>query len=299
MLKEIRERHMNVRKATVLSVATNVLQIVAVLALAVMVFSSPKIDINVKMERLIVSVGAVIVILGAVTDIGAAMTNLRVKKQQEALEETYSQLEELNRTMRAQRHDFMNHLQVVYSLIEMEESAEATDYIDKVYGDMQRVNRVLRTDSAAINALLQAKLADCEKREIKVTLHITSRFTPLAMPDWEMCSILGNLIDNAMDAVKNNREKHIIISLNEDLKTHTFCIENNGPVIREAELEKIFTPGFTTKKTGQGMGLFIVARLLREAGGAIQAQSVKGSTKFMGQLPKRGEDEKTLTQDKK
>ena len=60
---------------------------------------------------------------------------MSVKKSEE-LEEAYGQLESLNREMRAQRHDFMNHLQVVYSLIEMNESGEAMEYMDRVYGDI-------------------------------------------------------------------------------------------------------------------------------------------------------------------
>ena len=154
MISKIKQRRIDVKKVAWLSVVMNGLQIAAVTALVVMVFLSQKRDISPDAEQWIVLAGALLVIFGAITDIGAAMTNLRFKAQQEALEETYYQLEALNRTMRAQRHDFMNHLQVVYSLIEMQEPQEATAYIDRVYGDMQRVSRVLRTDSAAVNALL-------------------------------------------------------------------------------------------------------------------------------------------------
>ena len=167
MPAKFRKRHnVDIKKAAVLSIVLNVLQIAAVLGLVVMVFTSRRRDISPEAEQWVVLMGAVLVVFGALTDIGAALTNMRFKAQQEALEETYYQLEDLNRTLRAQRHDFMNHLQVVYSLIEMQEPQEATAYIDRVYGDMQRVSRVLRTDSAAINALLQAKAADCEKRGI-------------------------------------------------------------------------------------------------------------------------------------
>lgn len=286
MISKIKQRRIDVKKVAWLSVVMNGLQIAAVIALVVMVFLSQKRDISPDAEQWIVLAGALLVIFGAITDIGAAMTNLRFKAQQDALEETYYQLEDLNRTMRAQRHDFMNHLQVVYSLIEMQEPQEATAYIDRVYGDMQRVSRVLRTDSAAVNALLQAKLADCEKRGIALELDITSRYSALLMPAWEMCRVLGNLIDNAMDAVSGCKERKITVSLFEDLKNYGFRVANNGPEIPPAQRATIFAPGFTTKHTGQGMGLFIVSSLMHEYGGDIQVESENGVTAFIGRLPK-------------
>lgn len=286
MLKRISRSNIDVRKAAWLTVIMNLLQIAAVTVLVVMVFLSQKRDISAETEQWIVLAGALLVIFGAMTDIGSARLNLRFNAQQQAFEENYYQLEDLNRTMRAQRHDFMNHLQVVYSLIEMQEPQEATAYIDRVYGDMQRVSRVLRTDSAAVNALLQAKAADCEKRGIALTLDITSRYTDLNMPAWEMCRVLGNLIDNAMDAVENEKEKRIIVSLFEDLKHYGFKVMNNGAEIPSAQRATIFLPGFTTKSTGQGMGLYIVASLMREYGGDIATQYEEGMTIFSGWLPK-------------
>lgn len=281
-----KRRRIDIKKAAVLAVVTNALQIIAVLALAVLVLTSHERDLSLEAERWLVLAGALVVTFGAVADIGSAMMNLRFKAQQDALEETYYQLEDLNRTMRAQRHDFMNHLQVVYSLIEMGEPKEATVYIDRVYGDMQRVSRVLRTDSAAVNALLQAKLADCEKRGIALTLGITSRYRDLKLPAWEMCRVLGNLIDNAMDAVAGEREKKITVELFEDLRNYGFRVSNNGPEIPPQQRASIFTPGFTTKRTGQGMGLYIVSSLLESCGGSIEVSSADGVTTFSGRVPR-------------
>lgn len=286
MLKRINRRNIDVRKVAWLAIVINLLQIVAIVGLVVMVFLSQKRDISAEAEQWVVLAGALLVILGAMTDIGSARLNLRFTAQQEAFEETYYQLEDLNRTMRAQRHDFMNHLQVVYSLIEMQEPQEATAYIDRVYGDMQRVSRVLRTDSPAINALLQAKAADCEKRGIALTLDITSRYTDLKMPAWEMCRVLGNLIDNAMDAVAEEENKRITVALFEDLKNYGFKVINGGAEIPQAQRGTIFLPGFTTKSTGQGMGLYIVASLLHEYGGDIRLKCEEGLTIFHGRVPK-------------
>ena len=255
----MRER-VDVRKAAVYSIVMNVLQVAAVIVLAVMLIRAPS-RLDMKLYRFMIFVCAVTVCWGALMDIGAALTHVRAKRQADEIEAAYKQMEELNRTLRAQRHDFMNHIQVVYSLIEMDEPQEACDYMDRVYGDIQRVNRALKTDSVAINALLQAKLADCERRGIQMELDIRASWKNLSMPAWEMCRVLGNLIDNAIDAMHETKAPLLVVSLFEDLKACRFEVKNNGPVIPAQTAAHIFTPGFTTKRTGQGMGLFIVQRL--------------------------------------
>ena len=281
----------DVRKAAVYSVVTNVLQVIAVILLAVMLIRAPS-HLDMKLYRFMIFVCAVVVCWGALIDIGAAFTNLRARRQAEEIEEAYRRMEELNRTLRAQRHDFMNHIQVVYSLIEMDEPQEACDYMDRVYGDIQRVNRALKTDSVAINALLQAKLADCERRGIQMELDIKAGWKNLSMPAWEMCRVLGNLIDNAIDAMHETKAPLLVVSLYEDLKACRFEVKNNGPVIPAQTAAHIFSPGFTTKRTGQGMGLFIVQRLLRDYDGDITLQSEEGQTAFSGYVPNK-KDENT------
>lgn len=204
------------------------------------------------------------------------------------LQQTLYELEELNRTLRAQRHDFMNHLQVVYGLIELEEFNDTREYIEKIYKDIQSVNRVMRTSSPALNALLQAKVLACEKRGIETKLNITSQFELMKIPSWELCRIIGNIIDNAIFALNDILEnKYVQIDLYEDIKAYYFSIKNNGPEIPEENRHRIFEPGFTTKGTdGDGMGLAIAKETLHNYGGSIEVFSDSEKTLFEGKLPK-------------
>ena len=81
---------------------------------------------------------------GAVLDIREAFSARELASDADMLQDAYAQLEDLNGTLRAQRHDFMNHLQVVFSLLELEDYKEASDYIERVYGDIRRVSRTLK-----------------------------------------------------------------------------------------------------------------------------------------------------------
>lgn len=204
------------------------------------------------------------------------------------LQQTLSQLEELNKTLRAQRHDFMNHLQVVYGLIELEEFNDTKEYIEKVYNDIQSVSRVMRTSSPALNALLQAKVLASEKRGIGPRLNITSQFNQIKIPSWEFCKILGNIIDNAIFALEDiSTDKYIQIDLYEDIKAYYFRIKNNGSQIPKEIIDKVFEAGFTTKgNKGEGMGLAITKETLQKYGGSINVYSDNGETTFEGKVPK-------------
>lgn len=200
------------------------------------------------------------------------------------LKGTLEQLENLNNTLRGQRHDFMNHLQVVYSLMEMEEYTDARDYIEKVFKDIQRINKVLKTANPAVNALLQAKILYGEQRGIKTEITITSALQDLKIPSWEFCRVLGNIIDNAIYALQERAEnRRIQVELFEDLKLYKFRIKNNGPMIPREIVDAIFQTGYTTKgEQGEGMGLSIVKEILLQYKGDIKVMSDEQQTIFEG-----------------
>lgn len=284
--------HVKVKKAAMISIAINVLEIIAGVTMVVLVGRMLRTGVEETLARMTSLLCLTIVGWGALTDIGASLTSLRMVRKTQELEAAYGQLEDLNRQMRAQRHDFMNHIQVVYSLIEMNEPGEAMRYMDKIYGDMQRVSRMLRTACPAVNALIQAKVVEAEQRGAELKLSIAAKWDDPLMPAWEICRVLANLIDNALDAATGAQlppgaKPTVELVLGEDLRTWFFSVRNNGPAIGEKQREKIFEPGFTTKATGQGMGLFIVSRTVAEMGGRITLESRDGDTVFSGFIPRK------------
>jgi len=272
---------MDVRRSAVYSIVINAVQIAAVWALAVTLMLSNTHDI----QDVFILVVAALVSLGAALDIREAVAARRKSEEADALGDMVGQMDELNRALRAQRHDFLNHLQVVYSLIEMEEYQEAGDYIEKIYGDMQSVSKALRTDSPAINALLRAKLAECESAGILTEVDTAGSWKSLPMPVWEFCRVLSNLMDNAMDALEHTANSSLRVMLREDTHGYAFSVANNGPVIPEQDLRHIFEPGVSSHGEGRGMGLYIVRRTLQKYGGEIHVTSEEGRTIFSGLVP--------------
>lgn len=285
-----RERNVSIRKATYYAVIINGLQILLILVVLFAVLIVPEIKTSPRLLLLLTLVASLVVIWGAVVDIREAFSTRRLLKQLDDMDETIDAMANLNITLRTQRHDFLNHLQVVYSLIEMEEYEEANEYIEKVYGRITAVSRVMKTAVPAVNALLQVKVAACEKAKVSVHLDITSKWEALenTLPAWEMCKVLSNLIDNAIDAMEAlpAKKRQLTISLTENLRQYCFAVANTGTPIPTDMQESIFQPGITSKGEGHGMGLYIVRKTLNARGGDVALVSDAEKTEFSGFVPK-------------
>lgn len=278
-------RKPNISKTVVYAIAVNALQILALLVFVVYVFLMDFSWQNRISLRTIAVVGALVAGWGAILDIQDALLTRRRMRTITELQTVNQQMDALNLKLRAQRHDFLNHLQVVYSLMEMGEYQDATAYLETVYSQLHAVSRVLRTKVTAFNALLQVKNAECERRGIALEMDVRSTLEGIAMPAWELCCVIGNLLDNAMDAAAQAEKPQITLSVTESLREFTFTIRNNGAAIPASLRERIFEPGFSTKGENRGMGLAIVSRRLNEYGGRISLDAADESTAFTVSLP--------------
>lgn len=244
---------------------------------------------NLEIEDIILLIAIGTVFISSFITIKNLFSVSFISNEQGAMKSTLEQLEGLNKTLRAQRHDFINHLQVVYSLMEMTEFDEARNYIEKVYEDIQKINGVMKTSNPAVNALLQAKLIYCEKKNIEMRLNITTGLEMLAIPSWEFCRVLANIIDNAIYALEEKSQyKYIMIEIFENMRNYGFKISNNGPQIPIEIINKIFIGGFSTKgDNGEGMGLAITKDIISRYNGDIKVSSNDICTFFEGFIPKQ------------
>lgn len=282
-------RRPDVSKATAYAIVVNAIQI-AVLIVFVLYVLLDGPHANRQSLLFIIILGATLAAWGAMIDIQEALRTRRRERTINELQITNGQMDTLNLKLRAQRHDFLNHIQVVYSLLEMEEYAEATAYLERVYNELRSVSRVMRTKMTAFNALLQVKSAACEERGIALEMDIRSALEQLAVPPWELCCIIGNLMDNAMDAAADAPDARIRLSVSEDLRGFTFIISNNGATVPEDMRESVFEPGVSTKGEGHGMGLSIVRKTLEEFGGAIALDADGDETSFTVTVPRASQE---------
>lgn len=287
-MREKLDRRASLNKVSLYAIGINSMEILAVLLLGALLFRRGADRLTGGAEAALIAITALIVISGAVMDIREAFMVRRVAENTRMLEEAYSQLEALNGTLRAQRHDFKNHMQVILSLSEMGEYEAMMDYIQRLSDDLMRVGAQLKTRSPAVNALLAAKQASLEAEGILLQVNVRSDWAQLPATGWEMCRVLGNLIDNAREAIATlpSPRGHVIeVALGEAGEEYTFTVRNNGPAIPPEVQAELFRPGFTTKQEGHGFGLAIVQEILEEHGGHIEVHSDESWTSFCGALP--------------
>lgn len=273
---------MSVKKIVGMLLTINILQFLIGLAIWIGIGSSILGEVNIY---IFLSMG--LTLFGSLITIIGLYFASRYKNVY--LEESLQNLEELNTTLRAQRHDYLNHFQVIYGLMELKEYEEAKQYLDPVFKDIMKISKALKTALPAVNALLQAKLQVAEKNNIDLFLEVRSDLRNIAIEPWNLCKVLANIIDNAVTALKEStQEKNLFMEIGETKDSYTFLIYNNGPPIPDSQLEEIFKQGFTTKREpGHGIGLYIVSKLVKEAGGHIDVSSTPEKTCFTLELPKK------------
>ena len=281
-------RKPNISKTVVYAIAVNALQILALLVFVVYVFLMDFSWQNRISLRTIAVVGALVAGWGAILDIQDALLTRRRMRTITELQTVNQQMDALNLKLRAQRHDFLNHLQVVYSLMEMGEYQDATAYLETVYSQLHAVSRVLRTKVTAFNALLQVKNAECERRGIALEMDVRSTLEGIAMPAWELCCVIGNLLDNAAKYASADSTVRVILR-----RQGSHCllsVASAGDAISKEDLKNIFKRFYRMDKArsmnhSYGLGLSIADSIVSKHGGKIWAESADGVNAFFVQLP--------------
>jgi hypothetical protein len=206
--------------------------------------------------------------------------------------ETISRMEDLIYSIRQQRHDFNHHLQAVYGFLEVGSFREARDYIRDTFSAITTHGELIKTDNHEISAMLYTKIGLAEAKNINLEVLINCSLKDLSLESGEANSILGNLIDNAMEAVENTPgEKRLInVEITKPSNEFVFTVVNWGVPIEQEIIDRIFKPNFSTKKDRQGLGLAIVKELVERCNGSVTVSSNDEETIFTVRLPvkKRG-----------
>lgn len=281
---KVKKQSYNISKIVLISIFLNLIQVVFITLFIYYKYKNPyMIEGNFIIYVIAISIGINSIITGII------FYNLLFKKGSNNLIDTVKYLEAFNKTLRTQRHDYLNHIQVIYSLMELEEFDEARNYIEPVYKDIVRVSKALKTSKPAVNALLQAKLQMAEKNEIDMELEIKSDLKHLNMEPWEFCRVIGNIIDNAIFTLKLKPDnRYMLVEFAEDMLNIRINISNNGNSIPKEIIDNIFKEGFTTKgDKGDGMGLAIVKEIVETFHGTVSVTSNEQKTSFEIVLPKK------------
>ncbi|MDA8212395.1 MAG: ATP-binding protein [Clostridia bacterium] len=214
----------------------------------------------------------------------AQLTTIHLRESQEMLD-----------TLRAQRHDFLNHLQAITGLIQLGKPEKASDYANEVIMELSDEKGTEYTGEPEINALLLKMIAMAEEKGIKIDFTITKELDlGIPVPPTKMARIVGNLLRNSIEAVENLSpdQRWVKFAVERQPNSWILRVNNPGPGISKEDCERVFETGFSTKaKNGRGLGLSIVRKITQEYRGNIQlVSSPESGTVFTVYLPVKSED---------
>lgn len=177
--------------------------------------------------------------------------------------------------LRAQNHEFMNKLHTISGLIQLDEYDKALEYIDEVSADRALISGTIinKIKNPYVAAILLAKYNKLKESKISLIIdsdsHLESNTLQGIRVD-ELCSVIGNLIDNSEEALMGHDSGRIEIYIRNTQGELHIRIKDNGPGINELLKDKIFQRGVTTKSGSRGLGLFIVKEIIDHYGGSIE-----------------------------
>ena len=187
-------------------------------------------------------------------------------------------------SMRANNHDFTNKLHVILGLIQMEMYDDASAYIQNItMVQRENISKVMNAVSEpAVAALLIGKIARASELNVDFVLREGCYYSSadINLPSEMLITVIGNLLDNAFDAMnespdyKEHRELMFGIYSHPDAVLIT--VDDTGSGIREQDMEFIFENGYSTKGEGRGTGLYQVKTMVENFGGKITVESQEG-----------------------
>jgi sensor histidine kinase regulating citrate/malate metabolism len=195
-----------------------------------------------------------------------------------------SSLKVLTDTLRSQAHEAANKLHTIVTMVEMGRADEAVQFAtNELELSQQLVDRLsAAVGEPALVALLIGKSAQADERGIELTVtedtHLPSNADNLALSGQEMVTVLGNLIDNAMDAC-DREDPWVEVTVSQDDGTLMIRVADSGPGMDAGTFEKAMQRGYSTKDDSDrhGLGLALVAQVVRRHHGALSADVSYGS----------------------
>ncbi len=195
--------------------------------------------------------------------------------QRELIETHYREVENMYRQIRGWRHDYRNHIQTMKVLAANGNMDALKVYLDELDTDLNTVDTVVKTGNPMADAILNSKISLARSRSIptQVDAHIPVK---LKMSELDLCCIIGNLFDNAMEASMALPEEKRMIRVYMDMKgTQLYISFTNFTAAKK--LSKVGRGFKTSKGEGHGFGLVRMDDIVSRYDGYLSRNSEDGA----------------------
>ena len=189
-----------------------------------------------------------------------------LKKQRDEVENVYN-------TMRGWRHDYHNHMQTLKAYLSMNQLTEMSEYLDHLEEDLDSIDIAIKTGNTSVNAILSSKVSIAQRNNINVNCK-ASVPPSLKISDVHLCTIIGNLLDNAIESCQklevDKRFIRIYIGL---FKEQLYISVTNST--NQTHRKKL-TELITSKKGEHGFGLRRIDKIVDQYDGYLNRKNEPG-----------------------
>lgn len=223
-------------------------------------------------------------------EVVGAISTFRDKTEVKGLAEELTGVRSYVDALRAQAHEFMNQLHVILGLVKLKSYQQLAVYINQITSEHEEeINLVAkRIEEPILAGFVLSKLSLA--REKKVVMHLAEEsYVPAPCNHeivHEMVTIIGNLVENAFDAVRSTDYKEVELHMYYDEGNLYILVSDTGEGIMPELSNTLFTKGVSSKDGNRGFGLYLVERSVKYLGGEIDFESRPGEgTVFTVKIP--------------
>ncbi|MGW2124786.1 sensor histidine kinase [Streptomyces sp. NPDC001758] len=232
------------------------------------------------------------------TDDGGAVATLRDRTELDRLGRELDSTRGLIDALRAQDHEHANRMHTLLGLLELEMYDDAAEFVGEVVGEhratSEQVTEKIRDPLLA--ALLVGKATVAAERGVALRVSDGTRLPDRLIDPRGIVTVVGNLVDNALDAVAGTSHARVEVELRAEGRTAVLVVRDTGPGIPPEHRESVFAEGWSTKEPPahreRDIGLPLVRRLAERQGGGVSVGEARGGgAEFTVVLPEALTDE--------
>lgn len=195
--------------------------------------------------------------------------------QNDLISKHFNEVENIYKDMRGWRHDYHNHIQTMKAYLELGRYRDMNEYLNELDKDLENIDTVLKTGNLMVDAILNSKLSMAINQNININAKATVP-EKLQVLDIDLCVIIGNLLDNAIEAaigLDNPKNRFIRVYIREMKGQLYISITNSvGGKVKKVNLEYISTK----LGIGHGFGLKRVDNIVDKYDGFVNRQNEEG-----------------------
>ncbi|MGW4424124.1 ATP-binding protein [Streptosporangium sp. NPDC004631] len=225
-----------------------------------------------------------------------SVATLRDRTELAQLERELGSFRSSTELLRAQAHDFANQLHIISGLIQVGEHDEVVHYIRALRQHRESLDLALTSQvrDTAVAALLMAKSSLAAERKVQLRVSQRTALNRLdPMDSADVATVIGNLVDNAVDAAAADTDGNgawVEVELRQDAASVEIVVRDSGPGVAPELAHEVFSRGFTTKAAqegGRGIGLALTQLVCRRRGGEVGVTNTPDGAMFTARMSVR------------